>query len=91
MQRWVGRRKGVAIIGVAVGDDVLRDGVYIGGGHATCCCRCGRSLRQLTDDSNLIGRFRDVIRDQELMVIGRGWVCPSGAEGLLEVGQLHFM
>lgn len=89
MQRWVGRREGVAIIGVAVGDDVLRDGVYIGG-HATGCCRCSRGLRQLTDDSNLIGRFWDVIWDQELMVVGRGWVCPSGAEGLLEVGQLHF-
>ena len=86
MQRWVGRREGVAIIGVAVGDDVLRDGVYIGR-HATCCCRC---LRQLTDDSNLIGRFWNVVWDQELMVIGCGLVCRSGAEGLLEVGQLHF-
>ena len=84
VERWVGRRERVAIIGVAVGDDVLRNGVNIRGRHVTCC-----GFRELTDDCNLIGRFGDVVWDQELMVIGCGGVCAS-AESLLEVSQLHF-
>lgn len=82
------RREGgcgpIAIISIAVGDNVLSDGIYIGGRHCTCC------FRELTDDCNLIGRFRDVIRDQELMMISRSGVRTS-TKRLLKVSQLHFM
>ena len=75
----------VAIVGIAVGHYVLRDGIYIGGDHGARHC----SLGQLTDDCNLIGCFRDVVWDQELVMIWRGVVCAT-TESLLEVGQLHF-
>ena len=66
----------VAIVGVAVGDDVLCDGVDVGG-H-------GPRLAQLAHDSNLIGRLWDAVRDQKLVMI----LMP--AQSLLEVGQMHF-
>ena len=80
------RREGgcgpIAIISVAIGENVLCDGIYIRG-HCSC-------FRKLTDDCNLIGRFWDAIRDQELMMIGCGGMRTS-AKSLLEVGQLHFV
>ena len=78
-----GRRSHVAIISVAVGDYVLCDGIYIGGRHGSC------HLRELTDDRHLIGRFRDVVWDQELVVISGGVVW-AATKSLLEMGQLHF-